>query len=262
MGKNKEFQDYITKAQSQKVGHGEYILSPGTAFLAYSIEAKNAIDLVKRSLTRNDTRNKLSFENLIVATLPAIMGHFETFQRFLFAGCFEHSIYLQKFEIKKFIKNISECSKLSFDSLLAQRGVATISAGHVLADSLVGWHNPESVNSFFKLFITHDLFSKDDCNKLQVLWQLRHAIVHTGGTLTVQDAQRLRELECKGGIQLAFEKNFIWELARKLHPLIYKSVSCYGAKYVHNMKKDVLENEKTKVNQLFTVESSIPKWLK
>jgi len=79
----KEFEKYLIDGSDCHVGHDEYIFSPATAFLRYLVEAKSAIDHCVRNLAKksNGDFTKASedaIQHLLVASLPAIMGHFET----------------------------------------------------------------------------------------------------------------------------------------------------------------------------------------
>lgn len=232
----KEFHEYLTEASPSHVSHSDYIDSPATAFLKYSIEAKSAIDLCTRKFPKNNdgsySKDSLdSLQHLIVSILPAIMGHFETFERNLFAGIFDFSVYLRDFNVERFFTDINRHTKLAIDPirLSAHRGIGASSIGSLLADSLNGWHDPEKVNMYFNAFkLEYQLFSTSDISKLNVLWQLRHSIVHTGGTLTLPDAQKVNELKAFGNKQIAFEKNFIFEVSRKLHPVVKKSSNGIG----------------------------------
>jgi hypothetical protein len=266
----KEFHDYLTKATSSHVSHSDYLVSPAWAFLKYLIEAKSAIDLCIRKFPKNQdgryTKNSLdSLQHLIVAVLPAIMGHFETYERYLFAGIFDLSVYLSGFKVENFFKKLSTVTNVSIDliRLSAHRALGASSIGSLLADSLSGWHDPVRVIGFFKAFdLKYTLFSNDDCGRLIVLWQLRHSIVHTGGTLTLPDAQKVLGLKSHGGNQVAFENNFIFEVARKLHPIIKNATGGIGSKFKQGMLQNLDQATLDRINEFFDVKSSVPVWLK
>ena len=198
----KEFHEYIAEPTRAHVGHEDYLTSPGSAFLKYTVEAKSAIDLCSRSFPKKTagpyTKGALdSLQHLVAAMLPALMGHFETYERYRFAGMFDASVYLEKFEVEDFFKKISKVSDVVIDPvrLWAHRGLGTESVGILMADCLSSWHDPDRVNKFFTAFgLKRQLFSSGDCARLKVLWQLRHSIVHTGGTLTLPDVQKVTEL--------------------------------------------------------------------
>ena len=223
---NKEFQEYIIDAIHTHSSQADYSTCPATAFLKHTVEAKSSINLVVRNLPKklngeytSDSRDTL--QHLILATLPTIIGHFETFQRHLFAGTFDLSVMLNNFDPEQFAKRLSRDFNVSIDlkNLSSYRALGNAPVGRLIADNLPGWQDPEKVNKYFRLYFNNlNLFANDDCIKLKTLYQLRHSIVHTGGTLTLPDAQKIETLNDKGGTQLSFENNFIFEVSRKLHP--------------------------------------------
>jgi len=268
--KPKEFQKYLCTPTASHVGHEDYLESPGSAFLKYTVEAKSAVDLAKRKFAKNADKTYQkdandSLQHIVSAMLPAIMGHFETYQRYLFAGMFDASVYLNKFDIGAFFTRMGKISIVSIDPirLSAYRGLQTESIGILMADSLSGWHDPDRVNSFFNTFgLKRQLFSSNDCSQLKVLWQLRHAIVHTGGTLTLSDAQKIPELAGFGGRKVVFENNFIYEVSRKLHPVVKKATQGIGSSFKKRFILAIPDEIKEKLNIFFSVKSSIPTWLR
>jgi hypothetical protein len=270
----KEFHEYLIERinPASAVKHSDYQDSPATAFLKYTIEAKNAINLCISNLKHNKdgSYNKAtidSLQHLIVAILPAIMGHFETYQRYLFAGMFEHSIYLKNFSIEEMLSKLIKASEgnvnIDLERLSAYRGIAVASVGTLLADSLKNWHSPKIVNKYFLCFGTKkDLFLAKECNDLSVLWQLRHSIVHTGGTLTISDAQKIPELSNFIDRDITFGDRFILEVSRKMHMLIKDSTTRVGDAYKSRLIAEIPVCENVKIEKLFRVDSSMPVWLK
>lgn len=265
----KEFNQYLVASPGvTHVSHEEYLKEPATAFLRYVVEAKSAVDLCLRKFKTNGiygTDAVDSIRHISVAMLPAIMGHFETFQRYLFAGAFEKSVYLDTFDVDKFFKSIEKHASLSVDlvRLSAYRGGGGFSAGIIIADSLPGWHSPERVNSYFAAFnLNRQLFGNVECKRLKVLWQLRHSVVHTGGTITIPDAQKVPELANCGGKTVAFENNFIYEVARKLHPLVKSATEGFGGVFKQALKPGLPVAVTTPINELFSVRSTVNVWLR
>ena len=266
----KEFHEYLTAPTKAHVGHKDYLISPGSAFLKYTVETKSAIDLCVRKFPKNldgtYSKNSLdSLQHLVVAVLPAIMGHFETYERYLFAGVFDLSVFLSGFKVESFFKKLNKESSISIDliRLSAHRGLGASSIGTLLADSLNGWHDADRVNTFFNAFnLDYRLYGNDDCARLAVLWQLRHSIVHTGGTLTLPDAQKVPELQNYGDNQLVFENNFIFEVSRKLHQIVKTATEGIGNAFEAKMLQNLDQNELDKINKFFEVKSSVPAWLR
>lgn len=265
----KEFEKYLTDGTACHVGHDEYVKSPATAFLRYLVEAKSAIDLCTRSLPKKTNgdfskASEDSIQYLTVSSLPTIMGHFETYQRYLFAGMFDLSVHLEKFDITTFFKGLEKETSINLDwgRLAAHRAAGAGSVGALLADSINGWHSPEKVNKYFGCFrLNFEPFGNTERARLKTLWQLRHSIVHTGGTLTLADAQKVETLEGLGDRKIAFENNFIFEVARKLHPLIKTSTEGLGNGFKARMATSVPLSDKQRINEFFTVKSSVPVWL-
>jgi hypothetical protein len=195
--------------------------------------------------------------------LPAVMGHFETFQRHLFAGVFEYSAYLNGFDTASFFKKIEKDLPFTINPvrLAAYRGF-NAPVGIVLADSMPGWHSPQKVNQYFKFFgFKHQVFSKSDCGQLCVLWQLRHSIVHSGGTLTIPDGQKVKELAEWGGYPVVFDDKFIFEGSRKLHPLVQSAVRRIETDFRAKMKVNVEPDVSKAIDKLFEVKSKCAVWL-
>lgn len=265
----KEFHNYLIKDTERHVTHDDYIESPATAFLRYTLEAKDATNYcISHFNTKNDgslySDAKDSLQHILTAFLPAIMGHFETYQRYLFAGVFENSTLLDDFDPNYFMQKVKKKHKVEIDpkQLLAYRGQGA-SVGVLLADNMPGWHDPNRVNQYFKAFgFKTCFFSSDQCDRLETLWQLRHSIVHTGGTITRSDAQKVEELKQYGDKPIVFDDNFIFEVSRKMHPLVEDSTGriedCFRDRMASNLDNDVEE----RIDRLFEVKSSVHVWLK
>ncbi|MBU0785144.1 MAG: hypothetical protein KJ798_14175 [Gammaproteobacteria bacterium] len=266
----KEFHQYLTNATNSHVSHAEYLVSPAVAFLKYTVEAKSSIDLCARYFPKKVngqfTKDSLdSLQHLISASLPTIMGHFETYQRYLFAGIFDLSVYLANFDTNKFFENLSKETNINIDwpRLAAHRGIGAHSIGTLLSDSMSGWHDPERVNRYFGAYkLPFTPYGLDAIEKLKTLWQLRHSIAHTGGTLSLADAQKVKSLNNYGGKQIAFEKQFTFEVARKLHPIVKSATVGLGTAFTTKVIPGLGTHETARINKFFEVKSSIPSWLK
>jgi hypothetical protein len=265
----KEFHEYLCEATNSHVSHKDYLASPATTFLKYTIEAKSAIDLCIRKFPKKKngqfTSDSLdSLQHLEIAILPAIMGHFETYQKSLFAGMFDLTVYSTTFKLERFIEKLNNGEvKIDLTLLSAYRNIEIFSVGHIVADSLNGWHSPEKVNKHFEAFgFNYQFYSADDIKILKVLWQLRHSIVHTGGTLTLPDAQKVKNLNSFGNRNIAFEKNFIYEVSRKFHPIIKRSTEGIGQAFKNTLLPNLPNDTIKRIDTFFKVKSSIHAWLK
>ena len=266
----KEFHEYLVPPTTAHVGHDDYVRSPATAFLKYTVEAKSSVDLCIRRFTRKADgayrKDSLdSIQHLVAGMLPAVMGHFETYERYLFASMFDLSSHLTKFDVDQFLTKLTKEREVSIDlrRLAAYRGVGAQSIGLLLADSLSGWQNPKRVDEIFGAFgLPWQLLSAESCRRLSVLWQLRHSIVHTGGTLTLADSQKVPDLATLGDRKVVFDERFISEVARKLHPLVKSATDGMGAAYVARLEPSTPSGVRSRVDDLFTVRSSVPVWLR
>ncbi len=267
----KEFEQYLVEATKNQVSHKDYLKEPATAFLRHTIEAKNSIDLCIRTLPKKQNNeltkdSKDTLQYLSISVLPTIMGHFETYQRYLFAGMFDMSVYIQGFKVKTFIDKICKDSKseinIDLERLAAFRNIGTSSIGFVVADNLKGWHSPENVNNYFNAFqLNHQFISNENIKRIKVLWQLRHSIVHTGGTLTLPDAEKVTELVEWGDKTFAFQENFIFEVTRKLHPIIKGGTEGLGKNFKARLKPNLDSQVTNRLDKFFDVKSSISVWL-
>ena len=93
--------------------------------------------------------------------------------------------------------------------------------GDVIADSMPGWHDPDRVNAYFRAVLPqHCFYSVAACKELQLLWQLRHSIVHCGNVITPGDALKVRALRKYRSRLLQFDEAFFPALGRRLHILV------------------------------------------
>jgi len=265
----KEFEKYLTDGAGCHVGHDEYLEAPATALLRYLVEAKSAIDLCVRCLPKRENGQYTqasvdTLQHLVVASLPAIMGHFETYQRYLFGGMFDLSVHLANFDSAKFFRALAKATNIELDwnRLAAHRATGAGSVGSLLSDSMSGWHNPVQVNKYFGAFeLNFTPFGATERARLSTLWQLRHSIAHTGGTLTLPDAQKVKTLNGLGDRNIAFEYNFIFEVARKLHPLVKQATDGLGNAYKQALVSGIDANDRARIDKFFEVKSSVQVWL-
>ena len=134
--------------------------------------------------------------------------------------------------------------------------------GRLLTDSLSGWHNPQRINSIVKAMLRSiDFYSGRDIHYLNCLWQIRHSIAHTGGWLTLPDAQRVPELKSMGGKPIAFDHNFIRQVHEEFHAIVDGSIGRAATAFAERIVADYPTDEATKILEseeiqcLFTVNS-------
>lgn len=278
----RNFEDYIIEAEHKPITLEDYVKSPATAFLRYVVGAKDAARqcLQKFKTTaraRTYTRDALDSINLINAgLLAAIMGNFETYQKYLFANMFEYSIYLNRFDTTRFLKTLKDTVKaekstkfeVDFSRIAGYRD-SKVSVGLVLAEQLSNWQSPTIVNKFFKSFGLADenghkleFYSKGDKEKLSVLWQMRHSIVHTASTITLPDSQKVPLLNRFGGKVISLDTQFIYEVARKMHPIIKSATENMSKVYANNLSTGIPAEVLAKINDVFKVSSTCNVWLR
>ncbi len=259
----KEFHEYLTQSTGRlpRVSLDEYVDSPATAFLRYCVQAHYSILYCIEYFPGTDTATG-RLEHISSGLLPAIMGHFETYQKYLFSGIFEQSSLLETFDVDKFFRGLQNDFGLKIDPvrLAAYRGFSATS-GIVLADSLSGWHQPERVNTLFKALVNATPFDTTSRRRLQVLWQLRHSIVHTGGSITLPDAQKVEDLAPFADQLIVFEKNFISEVCRKFHPLVSEATENVQKAFREQMVPPHADAARKRLDSLFRVKSQISAWL-
>lgn len=279
---SKNFEDYIIEAEHKAITLEDYAKSPATAFLKYVISSKDAANqclnkFKTTSRSKPYTRDALDSIYLINAGLLAsIMGNFETYQKYLFANMFEYSVYLNKFDVKEFLKSLKKAVKadnttkfeVDFVRIAGYRD-SSVPVGLVLADQLSNWQSPMVVNAFFKSFgledAAHhklDLYSNDSKEKLSVLWQMRHSIVHTASTITLPDSQKVTPLNKFGGKVISLDRMFVNEVARKMHPIIKSATENMKNVFVHNLKVGTPVDIRTRIDELFKVTSTCSTWLR
>ena len=264
----KEFQEYIIEPSGDAhVTLSVYEESPATAFLAYCVEAKDSIIHCQRHFQKNldeslSKSSVSSLQHLSAAILPTIMGHFETYQRHLFAGIFEMSGVLRNFHANDFVSKLQKSDvdiKIDPVKLAGYRRFST-TTGVLLADNLSGWHNPRLVNKYFSALLDTDIYDEVSCKNLLLLWQLSHSIVHTGGSMSRPDAQKVPELIEHGGKPLAFDGMFILEVSKKFHPLVKSATSKAEKSFKGQQIPDISEDDQKIIDKLFLVKSKVPVW--
>lgn len=193
------------------------------------------------------------------AVFATMMSEVETFQRVLYAGCFEFSAHIPAYDPKEALKKIDK-KELSPTILAGYRG-ASASVGRLLADSLTGWHNPASVNSFLHAFALRELFDPIGVTDLTLMWQFRHSIVHTGGWITRPDSQKLAALTGLADRPIIVGFPFIDSATRRLYRTISNSVTAYGTAYIARLDPSTPATVWTTLTNLFDVAGPRPAWI-
>lgn len=268
--KSKSLESYLVNTAAHKTSLSAYEACPAETFLTYVCDAYDSYAHCLNKFTKkaDGTYNKDSEDSLrhiACAILGTTMGHFETYQRFLFSGILERSTNFPEFDVEKFLKHFDKyCGGEVFVSpgrLLAFRELDA-PVGFVFADSLSGWHNPRRVNAFFKaLGITQDVFSAAEISDLEVLWQLRHTVVHTGAWLTVPDAKKVKRLSSWQNRPIVFESTFVNAMSRRLHKLVKAANARVLADCVKLLGSTPTADVMQSLNEFLAVKSPKNVWL-
>lgn len=247
-----------------------YAQCPAHAFLKQVCESADAFIHCKNKFTKRqdgsynkDSQNAL--EIIANSLLVALMGHFETYQKYLFGGCFERSVYLKNFEPQTFFDGLKRADSLPAinPTRLAGYRNAPAPVGHMLADELRVWHYPGKVNEVFKALCNATPFDKDAQEELAILWQLRHSIAHTGASLTRPDAQKVQALKSFAGKPIVLELPGFEAICRKFHRLVKQANGAVEAAFVPQLRPLLKSSRKQDVASFLKVAS--PKadpWLK
>lgn len=245
----------------------DYAEGPATAFLTEVVHLSDAINQCRRlfTKTRRGDYTKDSQDSLYrlnAATLASVMSHFETYQRFLFAGLIEATRLAPGFSVDKVCRSLAKDSGLQIDPVRvsAYRGQPA-PIGQLIADNLAGWQDPTRVNDHFRAVIAKlQFYSKKESEILQVLWQMRHSIVHTAGWITQPDSQKVKELNPFGNSALLLGGRFIEVVGRRLHPVVRDSVGRLSRKFASLLTDDLDPEETAEVTSLFSVKSPRRSW--
>ena len=246
----------------------DYHRQPAVAFLREAVHISDAIRQCRRLFKRKKDKSlnkdgQDSIYRLGAAAMSSLMSHFETFERSLFAGLVESSRFVGGFDLGKCCKRLEGDSQLDLDiaRLLAYRGRAA-PIGQLVADGLGGWHNPRRVNQHFGALVgDFQLFSNKEADELDLLWQLRHSVVHTAGWLTHADSQKVARLLKLADRPILLNENFVEAAARRLHGIVGRSTASVGNKFVAKVTSAGPDDRK-RIEDMFKVASPRAGWLK
>jgi hypothetical protein len=223
--KQKAFTQYI---RSGKTGIGGYMKHPAVAFFKEIVDISDASAHCNRHFPKKKNveftaASDHSYTQINAGLLCTLMGHFELYQRFTYAGLVEYSVEMEGLEIKDVINRLDKDFSLQIDpmKMLSYRRSYS-AAGLMIVDNLPGWHDPSKVNKYFKAFRPKlNFYSNDQIKDIRVLWQLRHTMAHTGGWLSVPDAEKNEELKRHRNRDLYLSPNFIETVARRFHRIVF-----------------------------------------
>jgi hypothetical protein len=268
--KTKSFTQYITGASIPARNALEwYAVSPASAFLTEAVHQCDAMNhcirhFPKRRTDANYTKDSQdSLFRLGASTLAALMGHFELFQRCFFAGVFDATRLSPSFDIRKCCRTLEKNHSLSVDlNMLSSYRGHVAKTGLLIADSLGGWSDPEAVNEYLRAIVERvDFYSSADIKELRILWQLRHSIVHTAGSITRPDAQKVDGLGQFASRPIQLEPRFTEAVARRFHKMLPVSVGRYAKGFRASLTSPLSPPETATVDTLFRADTSRRSWL-
>lgn len=261
----KDFTEYIDAETVSYHSLTDYAKRPCSVFLKEISSIEKTITYCKKNLPKSTkakpTYSDQALSTLTIAALGILMGQFELYQRFTFSSTFELSRYMPKFDLDRCIKSLQKESNLQLDicHLSAYRGQPA-PIGQLIADNLSGWHMPRKVNFHMKAILNNlDFYSTVDIEALRVLWQLRHTMVHTGGWLTLPDAQKIPELSKHGDKAIFFYDGFTEAVVRRFHVIAARSTERLSKALNDNLSADVLASKEFK--DLVNISSPKRSWI-
>jgi hypothetical protein len=245
-----------------------YSRKPACAFLTEAVHLSDAVRHCRRHFQTKagDEYTKDSQDSLYRlagAALAAVMGHFETYQRFLFAGLLETSRFAPAFDFVAFCKQLEKSStvEVQISSLAAYRGQSA-PIGQLVAATLTGWHDPAQVSRHFAALVpSTNMYSQAEIDELRLLWQLRHSVVHTGGWLTLPDSQKVKGLSGLGGKPILLNEAFVETVVRRMHPIVRRSVERLAVRVRAGLPGNLSAKERKEVDDLLQVRSPRSSWL-
>ncbi|MFM0125682.1 hypothetical protein P0D73_43785 [Paraburkholderia sp. RL18-101-BIB-B] len=162
-----------------------------------------------------------SLRVFVMTAFAMLMSNFEVFQKQQFSELVDSNDFMDGFDDLELAKRLEkEGCNITLYRILAARGEPR-EPGQIVADSLVSWHNPSRVNQYFQIiFPKINIYSNSVIAELELMWQLRHSIVHTGGTITREDAAKVSSLRRFSDRKLVLEGSFILEVGRRLHVIV------------------------------------------
>ncbi|WP_412024046.1 hypothetical protein [Burkholderia cepacia] len=199
-----------------------------------------------------------------MSAFTMLMSHFEVFQKQQFAELVNSSDFMDGFDDLELAKRLEkEGCNITLYRILAARGEPR-EPGQIVADSLASWHNPSRVNQYFKIiFPKINVYPNSAIAELELMWQLRHSIVHTGGIVTREDAAKLASLRRFGEKKLVLEGHFILEVGKRLHVIVKQATDMLESEIRRRFIRHEGDNDADVdeiIKEIVGCASTIPDW--
>lgn len=272
----KKIEDYLVDVESHRTSLDAYLECPATTFLIYVNDAHDAFQHCMNKFTKKQDGNyhkdsKSSLENISSALFATIMGHFETYQKSLFAGLIDRSVTFENFKIDEFLghlkkgdSNGGQKSDFQIDAtrMLSLRG-APAQVGYVISESVGGWQQPRNVNKYFNsLGFKRQVYSNDDLTEIAMFWQLRHSIVHTGAWLTKPDAQKIAGLSKFSDKPIIFNMPMINWFCRRLTRLVCQINRALLEEAQRSQGENASNSVKNNIKKFLEADAPKKQWMK
>lgn len=262
--------DYLDQPVRDRVTFSDFAEKPFTAFLTQAVHLTDSFNSCIRHFQRKPKRRTEftkdsvhSMHEIAPLILASLMSNLELFQRSLFARLIDLTQEIPDYSVSELEKKLRD-NRLNFSigSLLGYRGTAA-AAGQIICSALSGWQNPRKVNEYSQMFFNIDkMYSEDICKKLCILWQLRHCIVHTGGTITTPDSQKLESLKLYGGRAAVFRHQFVRATVIDFHRILKEVRDDYCIRVRGRFGDAYRGDLKCRLDNLFSLDSPRKSWLK
>jgi len=243
--------------------------APATTFLKDVVHICDSVNHCIRTFTRKKngsfTKNSAdSYQHIVASAFALLMSHFETYQKTQFGEIVNNLDFMDAVDDIELAKRLEKegCS-LKIQSILVGRGNPR-EPGQIISDALPGWHNPGQVNKYFKtIFPQFNFYSNDIKSELELMWQLRHSIVHNAGVITREDAAKVAALRSYNDKKLILGQEFMPAIGRRFHIMLQLSLKGLENEIQDNNQiAEYLESPEDFVSALIGVESPRKSWFR
>jgi hypothetical protein len=218
--------------------------APATTFLHSVVDICESVSYCEDAFAKINgaeaqSRSDESLRAFAMSAFAMLMSHFEMFQKLQFAELVDTQDFMDGFDDTELAKRLEkEGCTITLQRILAGRGDPR-EPGQIVADSLSAWHNPSRVNQYFQaIFPKIAIYSNSAVAELELMWQLRHSIVHTGGVVTREDAAKVVSLRRFRDRKLILEGEFITQVGKRLHMIVKQATGLLEAevrsRFIHS----------------------------
>lgn len=201
--------------------------SHATAFLENLLQIRDAASKA--------TQNTESMQIWLCSLYSYAMGQFELYIRRQFTEVLNTSTFFNSYDSTGIAERLRKAGCVpTIESILVD-SANEWEPGWLISEAMPGWHDPEKVNQYFRvLFPDFCLYSIEQSERIRLMWQIRHLIVHTGGTITRYDARKNRLLHRLGDKKLHLSETSIDSLAHWLNAIVIDSTESLKTKIMEH----------------------------